>query len=92
MTLVRHFDALVEVVDDGDPAFAASLVISDDTVTIHVLDITIGSWAVGDVSAVTGEDGVLIEVPGSLLHIHTDDDSLLAESLRAAGTTHAGVA
>jgi hypothetical protein len=75
----RYFDAVVDVVDDDDPAFAAWVSVSDNTVEIHAFDITLGSWNTSDVRAVSSDDGVLLEVPGSVLCIRSaTGDELLS--------------
>lgn len=67
----RYFDAVVDVVDDDEPSFAAWVSVSDQTIEIHAFDVTLGSWSMSDVSAVSSDGGILVEVPGSVLYIES---------------------
>lgn len=74
----RYFDAVVDVVDDPEPAFAAWVAVSEHTVEIHAFDITLGSWQMSDISAALVDDAIVIEVPGSTLRVQAQaPDELL---------------
>jgi hypothetical protein len=65
----RYFDAVVDMVDDDEPSFAAWVAVSEHTVEIHAFDITLGAWDTAEISAVSTDEGILIEVPGAILSI-----------------------
>lgn len=76
--------------DDEQPSFAAWIAVSDRTVEIHAFDITLGSWHTADVSAVSSDDGILVEVPGSMLWIKCGSgDELLSCLTEVVGTSAA---
>lgn len=77
MSDVRFFPVLITVVDDDEPSFPASVAVSESTVEIQAFDITLGSWPFGDVEAVPGDGGLLVEVPGTLMVIRTDEQEVL---------------
>ncbi len=92
MSTIRHFEALVDVADEEEPAFRATVAVTEASLSIVALDIEIARWAVSDISVALSEDGVLIDVPGSLLCVRTDDDASLADCLEHGSDAHIGAA
>ncbi len=92
MSNTRHFVALVDLADEDEPAFRAILTVTEANLSIVAFDIEIATWAVADISAVLSDAGVLIEVPGSLLCVRTDDDASLADCLEHGAGEQVGAA
>jgi hypothetical protein len=79
----RHFNATVNLIDIDEPAFSALVEIGESAIVIESLGAEIGRWRLTEIEVAHCDEGVLVEVPGTLMVVRTDDDQGLIDAVVA---------